>query len=224
MEPRVSAIFPPNVPVFRCLLPSTGSLGLVPPLHWYCKALRLPATLPALLRFLRFAVPPLRLGLRSRSRKALRLRAWDCCPDSQTGLIDGGDRTSQVPGGPRCERALLSDPGGTSALGRYRASMLSSTNWKVSTPTTNTNFGAQSHGLPTRCLRFVGWLTPPPRKTRFRMAGQPFPGGSEYPLGPTERFQVIPSSFPRLRLAHPNVNIEVRQTGLSKANDPTPVR
>ena len=131
---------------------------MVPPLHWYCKALRLPATLPALLRFLRFAVPPLRLGLRSRSRKALRLRAWDCCPDSQTGLIDGGDRTSQVPGGPRCERALLSDPGGTSALGRYRASMLSSTNWKVSTPTTNTNFGAQSHGLPTRCLRFVGCL------------------------------------------------------------------
>jgi len=29
-----------------------------------------------LLRFLRFAVPPLRLGLRSRSRKTLQLRAW----------------------------------------------------------------------------------------------------------------------------------------------------
>jgi hypothetical protein len=108
----------------------------------------------------------------------------------------GGDRTSQVPGGPRCERALLSDPGGTSALGRYRASMLSSTKWKASTPTTNTNFGAQSHGLPTRCLRFAGWITPPPRKTRFRMAGQPCPGGSDYPLGPIERFQVIHPPFP----------------------------
>ena len=28
----VSAIFPSNVPVFRCSLSSTGSLGLVPPL------------------------------------------------------------------------------------------------------------------------------------------------------------------------------------------------
>jgi hypothetical protein len=132
-------------------------------------------------------------------------------------LFDGGDRTSQVPGGPRCERALLSDPGGTSALGRYRASMLSSTNWKASTPTTNTNFEAQSHGLFTRCLRFAGWITPPPRKTRFRMAGQPCPGGSDYPLGPTERFQVIPSSFPRLRLAHPILNIKVGQAALSKS-------
>jgi hypothetical protein len=34
------------------------------------------------------------------------------------------------------------------------------------------------------------------------MAGQPFPGGVGYPLGSNERFQVIPSSFPRLRLAH----------------------
>src|SRR6516162_7501823 len=31
VEPDVPAIFPPNKPVFRCSLPSTGSLGLVPP-------------------------------------------------------------------------------------------------------------------------------------------------------------------------------------------------
>ena len=28
---------------------------------------------------------------------------------------------------------------------------------------------AQSHSLGTRCLRFAGWITPPPRKTRFRL-------------------------------------------------------
>ena len=28
---------------------------------------------------------------------------------------------------------------------------------------------AQSHGLGTRGLRFAGWITPPPRKTRFRL-------------------------------------------------------
>jgi hypothetical protein len=31
-----------------------------------------------------------------------------------------------------------------------------------------------------------------------------FPGGTDYPLGPNEGFRFIPSSFPRLRLAHPN--------------------
>jgi hypothetical protein len=42
---------------------------------------------------------------------------------------------------------------------------------------TNTNFGAQSHGLCARCLRFAGWSAPPPRKARLRMAGQPFRAG-----------------------------------------------
>src|SRR3990172_8270313 len=31
------------------------------------------------------------------------------------------------------------------------------------------SFEAQSHGLGTRCLRFAGRITPPPRKTRFRL-------------------------------------------------------
>src|SRR5271154_1437178 len=90
MEPDVSAIFPSNVPVFRCSLPSTGSLGLVPPLPWYCEALRLPAAPPALLRFLRSAVPPLHLGLRSRGHKAQHLRARDFSPDSQNRAVRRG--------------------------------------------------------------------------------------------------------------------------------------
>jgi len=65
--------------------------------------------------------------------------------------------------------------------------------------------------------RLRGWITPPPRKTRFRMTGLPCPGGNDYPLGPSERFQAIPSSFPRLRLAHPNSNIKWGQAALSKS-------
>jgi hypothetical protein len=38
-----------------------------------------------------------------------------------TGFVGGDDRISQVPGGPRYERALFFDPGGTSALGHYCA-------------------------------------------------------------------------------------------------------
>ena len=49
-------------------------------------------------------------------------------------------------------------------------------------------FGAQSHGLSTRCLRFAGWITPPPRKTRFRLLARHFRTGF-YPQGSFERFQ-----------------------------------
>jgi hypothetical protein len=31
------------------------------------------------------------------------------------------------------------------------------------------DFGAQSHGVWSRCLRFAGEVTRPPRKTRFRL-------------------------------------------------------
>jgi hypothetical protein len=114
---------------------------------------------------------------------------------------------------PRYERALLSDPGGTSALGHCRALVLSSAKWTASTPATNTNFGAQSRGPLTHCLRFAEWIAPPPRKTRFRMAGRSFRAGLGYPLGPNERFQVFSSSFPKLHLAHPFHSIEITPDG-----------
>jgi hypothetical protein len=40
-------------------------------------------------------------------------------------------------------------------------------------------------------------------------AGQPYRAGLVTRRVPTERFQVIPSSFPRLRLAHPFQSIEI---------------
>ena len=122
MEPDVSAIFPSNVPVFRCPLSSTGSLGSVPPLPRYYEALRLPAAHPASLRFLRFAVPPLRLW-------ASLPRAQGAAPAGQglftgfpiTGFTDGDDRSSQVPGEPAMGVPCSSTPAGpprsaTSAL------------------------------------------------------------------------------------------------------------
>jgi hypothetical protein len=50
----------------------------------------------------------------------------------------------------------------------------------------------------------------PHRRARLASGGWPaLPGGVGYPLGSNERFQVIPSSFPRLRLAHPFQSIEI---------------
>jgi hypothetical protein len=145
-------------------------------------------------------------------------RRYDCGPgvvhrSPHTGFIGGGDRTSQVPGGPHCKRALLFDPGGTLALGHCRALVLSSAIRDDVDSHDSQNFEAQSHGPPTRCLRFAGWVTPPPRKTRFRMAGQPCPGGSGYPPGPNEKFQVI---FILLSQASPGAPRNFGQVGASR--------
>ena len=60
-------------------LPSTGSLGLVPPLQRYYEVLRLPAAHFAALRFLRLAIPSLRplfVPLRPRTRSRGSSWSW----------------------------------------------------------------------------------------------------------------------------------------------------
>ena len=88
----------------------------------------------------------------------------------QHRFIDGGDRTSQVPGEPTYERALLFDPGGTSALGRYCALMLPSAFSTASAPARTVISGlnhtarpfavyASQSGLPHHHARLTsGWL------------------------------------------------------------------
>ena len=71
----------------RHLLPSTGSLGLVPPLQRYSEVLRLPAAHFAALRFLRLAIPS--------------LRPWFVPPGPGRGAVDQsgvGRRYLQPPG------------------------------------------------------------------------------------------------------------------------------
>ena len=189
--------------MFRCPLPSTGSLGSVPPLPRYCKALRLPAAPPALLRFLasRYRHAPWTSLPQPQDATAAGLGLFTGIP--KTGFLDGDDRTSQVPGGPRYERALLFDPGGTAALGHCRALVLSSAIWTASTPATFRISGLNHTARALAVYASQGGLLH--RHARLASGGWPtLPGGTGYPPGPIERFQVIPSSFPRLRLAHPN--------------------
>jgi hypothetical protein len=73
-------------------------------------------------------------------------------------------------------------------------------------PRNLSHFGAQSRGLQTRCLRFAARVTPLPRKTRFRLAANLCRAGLT-PAGPRRKVSVVdhplhPSSFPRLNLAH----------------------
>ena len=85
-----------------------------------------------------------------------------------------------------------STPAGPRRSATAALQVLSSAIWDDVDSHNLLNFEAQSHGPFTRCLRFAGWVAPPPRKTRFRMAGQPCPGGTDYPLGSNERFQLHP--------------------------------
>jgi hypothetical protein len=83
----------------------------------------------------------------------------------------GDGRVSQVPGEPSCAYALLFDPGRTDAPGltvRRRGPR----NLENEGSHDVCNFGAPSHGLDTRCLRFARWVAPPGRKTRFPLSAR----------------------------------------------------
>ena len=56
------------------------------------------------------------------------------------------------------------------------------------------SFEAQSHGPHTRCLRFAGWITPPPRKTRFRLPASSAEQSASLCRVPKKGFNV--SSYP----------------------------
>jgi hypothetical protein len=141
---------------------------LVPLLPRYYEALRFPAAFPTALR-----CPS--LGGSTLVRLSL-LRAADAHrPEARVVLRVPQPVLVEVAGPPRFlgtsswSRALVSDPGGTSALGllpRFGAAFRSA--YGVSSH--HSPFGAQSHGPIPRCLRFAVWVTPGPRKTRFRLA------------------------------------------------------
>ena len=65
------------------------------------------------------------------------------------------------------------------------------------------NFGAQSRGLSTRCLRFKDGVATTACKARFRLAGWlAFTGRASNPLDRYKRFQIkVSSSFSGLSLA-----------------------
>jgi hypothetical protein len=57
------------------------------------------------------------------------------------------------------------------------------------------NFGAQSRGFGTRCLRFKNGVATVTCKARFRPAGLAFTGRASNPLDRYKRFQIIHPPF-----------------------------
>ena len=152
--PDVSVIFPSNGSVTRCPLSSTGSLGAVPPLLRYYEALRLPGA-PAPL-----ACAPLGSSTSWWRRRDLpgSWRTLACMPWPLTPVA-------------RQRRAC----GRLTVSAATRPCCLPPCTKRR--PPRHGNFGAPSHGLHARCLRFAAAVTRAPRKTRFRLVGQPCRAG-----------------------------------------------
>jgi hypothetical protein len=184
------ACFPPTVFVKWCPLPSTGSLGMVPPLRRYYEALRSPDSHFAALRFLRLAIPwsvwfSSPCGLRHQADGSswsllyrllpIRPSSRNCpdLPSSQGTLV-----TIRPVLRPRRDRICGLGPV-VNRSGKAPAS-----NHNGGSPQTD-DFGAQSHGIWSGCLRLAGRVAPPPRKTRFRL------------LVPSNRAGFAPAGFYR---------------------------
>ena len=110
--------FPRTCPCPGAPFPSQGPSGRFPRFLGTSKH---SDFLPPLPRCSVSSVPPRVLGFvpaRLQDATAAGLELFTGIP--KTGFIGGDDRTSQVPGEPQYERALLFDPGGTVVLDRYR--------------------------------------------------------------------------------------------------------
>jgi hypothetical protein len=170
---------------------------MVPPLHRYHEALRLPVALPGPLRCL---------------REAGTVRVLLFVPDGQEHAARGPGIGKPVPRPALCERRRRDLPGswGTPVntcpgLGprrdpRARPLPRSGAAFRAGygVGSRDSPFGAASHGPRPRCLRFAGWVAPPPRKTRFRLPAC-FAGRISYPQGSVKGFSsrvLLPQASP----------------------------
>lgn len=189
-ELDVSPIGPSRGAVLRDLLPSTGSLGSVPPLPRYYEVFRLPADHPASLRCLRKPVPTRVLRLRSSPRRARRREARGSSSGFPNRLIECSRPGLPGSWGTLGIHALLSDPGEPAGVSPGLRCGGAAFRPDYGVGARDRSFGALSHGLDTRCLRFAAGVTPKPRKTRYRRlarrcrAGGP-PAGSHCKVSAT---------------------------------------
>ena len=149
------AMFPSNGHLKRHPLHSAGSFGRVPPPQRYYGTLRLPVAHLAALRCLRLAIPSFVPCSSPPAWDGSCGSTWSWSPGLQAGSHDGDGRVSQVPERPSCPCALFLDPGRTEVRQAIAAPRhgprLCQQRWLPRAE----DFGARSHGIGTRCLRFA---------------------------------------------------------------------
>jgi hypothetical protein len=90
----------------------------------------------------------------------------------------GTDRSPRFLGNPKVAAPTSKDPGGTALPGQYGRAGAAPACAHGGGSHDETNFGAEWAGSDTRCLRFVRKVTPPGRKTRFRLLARLYRVGS----------------------------------------------
>lgn len=160
----------------------------VPLLRRYYETLRRPAAPPAVLRFLRLAVPSCAPAFVSSFGPTPAKRPGAFWTGSPRQFVqDGSDRTSQVPGEPLCAYALFSDPGGTERTRPIRCSGTA-----PARNTTKAPSDAVISGLNRTALALAVYASQcgshRPTQDSLLVAGQALPGGIDYPQGSIERF------------------------------------
>ena len=147
----------------------------VPRLRRYYERLRRPNVPPTALRCLRLVVPAV---------------APVFAPDHPTPVVgpgalgvaaprhlSAGDAgISQVPGEPNVPMPCSLTPAGPTSPGHCGGSAWPPFTARRRLPHCG-NFGAQSHGLGTSCLRFARWVTHIGRKTRFWLLAKLYQAG-----------------------------------------------
>jgi len=182
-------------------------LGSVPRSRRYYEALRLPAIHPGELRFLArryrpraacFA-PTISQHYQWRARVLVSRLPYRFCQN-------GENRISRVP--VRSSRYMPCShqtPAGPERLAIWRSRCCLPLVTQRRLPRV-CDFGAQSHGLHLRCLRFAVTVTQAPRKTRFRAGASLTRAGLDpqdlFGKFPSDSSHVIPSPFPELCSAH----------------------
>ena len=117
-------------------------------------------------------------------------------PVSPAGtLVSGNDRISYVPGEPRLCSCPALRPRQDRRIRPLRCAGAAPAVSTTKAPALRT-FEAQSHGFGTGCLRFAGRVTPPPRKTRFRLLARLFRTGLVTRRVPSKGFTMYPTSHP----------------------------
>jgi hypothetical protein len=189
-------------------------LGSVPRTRRYYEALRLPAIHPGglvdspagtVLELLWFAPA---IGQHSQWRTRVLVSRLPYRFNQ-----DGENRISRVPvRSSRCMPCSHQTPAGPErqAIRRSRCCLPPLTRRRLPRLV---DFGAQSHGLHLRCLRFAAAVTRAPRKTRFRLAATLGRAGLDpqdlFGKFPSDSSHVISSPFPELCSAHTTYHLVV---------------
>jgi len=212
IELRVSPSVSGTGPHFQLALPSPGSPRLGFP-SFFGTTARSDFSTPVPRHFVSF-------GLRYHAASSCNAGSKDASclrgvsvPVRGPVLSRGDVEISQVPGESTACMPCSATPTRPETPGRRDAPILPSEKETSSALVTDC-FGAQSHGLHTRCLRFAAGIAPVPRKTRFRLGTSLFRVGLDTHGTPMKVSDLGHSfSFSKLCLAHLSCTFSGSLTG-----------